>query len=556
MQLDAPHLERVKQLSRADSHIFQLKNLPYNALVWHEEPWPDCVQYIDSPEKAHTTSTFGLLEGWLANRDRKWQQFRLVLDIQELAALWHLPHKAFSAPTIRWLSTKQKPLPVQLEQNREGVCLGDNLYQGLTQPAYLHPEDRATHMIVLGKTGTGKSTFLHNLIHQDIAQGHGVAVIDPHGDLIHHLLQSSIPPEREDDVVVWDVANVDYPPPLNLLRVPPALDRNLAASEVLDIFERTYDEFADTEMADTLKNALETAMVDDTPTLRDIDRLFKDASYRWQLIGRLDNPATEEFWQDFDEKSLGEQNRMRTPVLRRVRAFYSNRLLYPILCHPQNLDFFSLMRQNKIILVSLLPPEEQQLTPADQRLLGAVMMIQLQMTIMAKAVSEAFYIYVDEARRFVTTSIADLFDDARKRKGSLILANQYLDQLKGDTLKAVMGNVGAMVAFQCEEGDAKELLPYMKPSFGSEDLVQMDMHQAAIFMRFKKAQLPAFSLKTRAAPAPRQLSNPAERIRQKSIARYTPMSRAEVMAWLKQRYPPKGETGSADDGPGFYDPVE
>ncbi len=561
IQVDAPTRERLEVLARFDSHLRQFEHPEQNLLVWYDDGWPKSIRRIDDPLQAQATDTLGLLDSWLTNGSTRWRQFRLLLGTQELASLWHLPHAGFSAGTIVWTQGRHVPLPVQLRRNRQHIHLGENYYAGQQTPVYIRSEDRTGHMIVLGKTGMGKSTLLHNMLAQDISRGSGVAVIDPHGDLVRDILQRSIPRHREEDVVVWDLAELEHPPPLNLLSIPEQFDRAEAASQVMRIFEKIEPDgdFGGREMADTMTMALQTVMADDTPTIRDVNRLFEDAGYRWTLIEKLDSVAAEEFWASFDKRSNPQQ--FVNAVVRRLRRFYDSRILYPITCHPNSLDLSSLIADQKIILISLRPRPDIHLPPRTLNFLGAIMVSQFQMAVMAGVATAPFYLYIDEAERFVATAIDDIFNEARKRHLSLTIANQYLGQLKGDVLKAVMGNVGAMALFQLGDDDARAVAPYMRPNFTADDLVHLDKHQAAVFMRLKGEQQPAFSLFTRPAPAgyaPDEYLETEARIRQQSIARYTPQTLQAVMSWLDTRYPRQRRDTTLDtaDQDDFYDVVE
>jgi DNA helicase HerA-like ATPase len=152
---------------------------------------------------------------------------------EELAALWHLPHEGFGVPEIAWAPGRQLPASSETARIAEGVVLGENRYAGRKREIRLPYADRATHVYVVGKTGVGKSTLLHHVIRQDIAAGKGVGVIDPHGRLVRDILRSSIPPEREDDVVIVDLAQANYPPPLNPFAVPEGVPREVALNQVL-----------------------------------------------------------------------------------------------------------------------------------------------------------------------------------------------------------------------------------------------------------------------------------------------------------------------------------
>ena len=206
--------------------------------------------------------------------------------------------------------------------------------------------------------------------------------------------------------------------------------------------------------------------------------------------------------------------------------------------------------------------DEERIPERERNLVGAVVVSQLQMAAMKRSTeSRPFYLYVDEVQNFVTTSLDKVFSEARKFGLSLTVANQYLQQLAGDTLDAMMGNVGAMIVFQCGLDDARRLAPYTLPGFAAEDLVNLDKYEAVVKMRVQGQTLSAFSLapflpRTVEALAPEERYQRLQaelRIRQLSQASYTPMSRDEVTAWLSERYPRrKKELGMADEGD-FYE---
>jgi len=544
IQLDALNYERLGVLMVVDNQTVNFGTEQFNSLHWIDDHPQQHFVDIATPQIDVATSALGLYTTFAIPKPSPEMQklrkaMRLVLEPKEIATLWHLPHQGFSAPTITW-SRPQVRLPNDAGGKREGICLGINEYAGRNELVYMPLKDRSGHISVIGKAGVGKSTFLHQLIHQDIMQNRGVAVIDPHGTLVRDILRVSIPPTRDKDVVVLDLANEAYPPPMNLLTVPVGIARGNAASLVMAVVKKFYEGF-EGRMADTLWAALITIMEDDTPTVRDVSRLFRDPTYRARLVAKLKNIMAEDFWADFEQQSDGQQEQMSYPVKQRMRAFYGSEVLYPVMCHPQSLNFASLIAQNKILLISL-KADESRVPESEQRLLGSALMSQLQLAIMGrKTVPSTFYLYVDEAQYFVTTPLNTILSESRKFGLSLVLANQYLKQLVGDTLDAVMGNIGAMVVFQCGLEDARAIAPYMAPGFDAEALINLDKYEAAVKMRFADRTQPAFSLSLRDPLLPEgSLTNALTRenyLRQLSIKNYTPKSRAEVLAWLEHRYP-------------------
>jgi hypothetical protein len=557
IQADAASEQRAWDLLAPASQMSQFGRHLYNRLVVQPEAIRTASGWIRSPERAQEATPTGLLHRWLTNSSTEWQRFRLLLDTQELAALWHLPHEGFRAGSIVWTRGKKVQMPGVMRGKEEGVLLGYNRYAGQTAPVYLPDEDRATHMSVIGQTGVGKSTLLHHLIAADIAAGRGVAVIDPKGRLVQDILRASIIRSRVDDVVLLDVADTDYPPPMNLLAVPEAMERGSAVELLLGVFEKLYPDFAGTRMADTFSMAVQTLWHAETPTLLDVERLFEDVTFRQRLVARSDNFVIRRFWAQFEGRTLGQQEELTQPILYRMRQFYGNRTLLPMMCHPEPLDLFRLIRENKIILVSL-KISEAKLPPREQYLLGAMLISQIQMAAMSGAIDKPpFYLYIDEAQHFTTTSLPQMLTTARSSGLALVMANQHLKQLSGETLDAVLGNVGAVVAFQCGEHDAR-IIARLRQGFEASDLMHLDKYKAGVFMRYQGETQPAFSLETRPAPQPpdRETGDKRERVlRQKSRALYNRRTSAEIMDWLTQRYAASaaGPSGNGRVEDTFYD---
>ncbi len=478
--------------------------------------------------------------------------FKIVLGLEELAALWHLPNETFTAPDITWLSGARPSN--EIIANTHGVAIGDSIALGQSQPIYIHPTDRETHLNIVGRTGVGKSTFMHNLIHQDIANGMGVGVVDPHGSLIRNILRVSIPENRIDDVILLDIANEDYPPPLNPIHS--SIDANDTASEIVNILDKSERLGVPDRVADTLTAALATLRHEPGSTVRDVVKMFENAEYRHDLLHRVlrqvVDVTTHEFWEKFENQSPGMQENLTYPVITRIRKFYRNPLLHLMMCHPDRLDFAELIRQKKIVLVSL-GIDSRRVPDIERELIGMVVMSQLQMSAMSSLNNTTpFYLYVDEVQNFVTTPLNKVFEEARKYQLHLTVANQYLGQLTGKTLESVMGTVGATVAFQIGERDAYILSPYYRPEFTTEDLVNQDLYHAAVKTRFKGRTMPAFNIATRRPPGNVEANEAIERerlIRQRSIELYTPKTQQEILEWLNNRYPPPTFPNAPNDAP-------
>ena len=523
-----------ERLSRSGSfHSNMLQFHAENAIGYSELTDQDI--FIQTPQQRRVGSAVNLLGAWMAGKDARYKRAKAVLSTWEIASLWHLPNEDFTAPEITWLSSAVPSK--ELLDNRHGVLIGDSEIVGEKHPIRIHPTDRETHMNIIGKTGVGKSTFLHNQIHHDIQNGKGVGVLDPHGKLVRDILRLSIPPERENDVVVIDLADESHPPPLN-----PLIGIG-NVGEVVSILE-TVEGGLPPVVADSLIAAFVTIQKEETPTVRDIVKLFSDTEYRYRFINQVEDIVTQEFWEQFENLSPARQEDRRSPVLHRMRRFYRNPILHPIFCHPQPLNFQQLIADKKIVLMSL-GIDETKVPDVENRLVGVTLVKQFQMAAMSSLEDrEEFFLYIDEVQKFVTAPLDIIFEQARKYGLRLTVANQYLGQL-GNILESVMGNIGTTVVFQIGLPDARKIAPYFEPEFERDELVKMDKFHAAIKTRYLGNTTPAFKIATR--PEPKGLydfdldsSAAIEReqmLRAHSITHNQFLTRDEIMAWLSERYP-------------------
>lgn len=540
VMIDSPSPERVQILAAVDSQIWQFVREPYNALIWDEEPWPDSIRRIDTPDQAQRYNPLSLIYQWASGAGERWRRTRLILSPEELAALWHLPHKGFAAQEIQWIDESNVAVPASAVHDLTGAVIGVNVHAGQQTPIVLSDADRAQHVYMVGKTGVGKSTTLHHIITQDIQAGEGVGVIDPHGSLVRSILRSSIPPEREDDVVLIDFAQTEYPAPLNPFAVPAGVPRDTAVSQVMGLLKKIYaEDWSRTRMENVLYSALVALMDEEHATPRDISRIMMDPEYRTNLLQRVKDPVALEYWWDeYDRMSEAMQAQVREPVLNRIRIFYRNRAVRNMVCHPHRLDFKAILDEGKIFLANLNSDE----TRSEQANLGAMLITDFQMAAMTRRADEnaaiqPFYLFVEEVQQFVTTALPVVFSEARKFGLSLTAANQYLGQLKGSTLEAILGNAGAAILFACGPEDARALSGYLKPSLTPDHLMSFDRFQAAVRMQVGGKSVPTFTIQTLPPlEEPPDADEREARIREKSIRNYTPWSRQEVEAWLEERY--------------------
>ncbi len=597
VQVDSPHKDRLLSLAQnLDSQMYGFSRSPYNSFCWHTGipdgfPWrylhrtpPDPETLIVELSEQDTMLTEGAIERiWeYAQSDEEKaarKATRLILGGEELALLWHIPDERFAASRIQWLSSRTVPPPTAVihQEFSDNVLLGYGTSGGKLFPIHLPLKDREKHVRIIGKTGVGKSSLMYDLIMQDIHHGYGVAVIDPHGSLVENILETKLIAEEYERVVVLDLSDRISPPPLNPLR------GGLGHVRVGQIVQSIESIYPDTKRyprtSHYLRTALLTLNADPSATLKDVVRLFTDPVYRETLIRQVDDTELRGTWEEFDRTSDKEQRNITDPIRTRMSPFYSNPDLTPIMCHPDTLDFRAMMQQRKIILISLKMDEER--VPETERdLIGALLLSRLQMSGMFEQGSVPYFVYIDEVQRFVTSSLDNMFAEARKFGLSLTVAHQYLEQLQDATQNAIIGNAGASIIFGCSPKDAQVFQPFTRPAFEPDDLVNLDQFTAVVKMQCDGVSQPAFTLLTPLpqVESPKYLVNiPVFRrrlelnpelmntqsfkslksrkshaisLRNLSRMEYTPKNRDEVNAWLRERY---GQTVKLDDQTQFYD---
>ncbi|MCB9436478.1 MAG: type IV secretion system DNA-binding domain-containing protein [Anaerolineales bacterium] len=546
VEVEAPTETRMKELLYvAESHFANYMNIPYQALQMIHRLDETTTRVSD--DNMSIASTIGLYQAQMLGEATKLQRLpRMVLETREIAALWHLPNQEFSGAKIRWGTLRVAPSPKVIE-NAKGSLLGTAFYRGRPIPVYLNRHDRRQHVNIVGKTGMGKSNLMHNMIHNDIAEGCGVAVIDPHGSLVEAIVERSIPDQRWQDVVIVDINNPHNPPPLNPMRTDHLVT---GTGRVVDVIESLF-EGSETyvRVAKYLRASAALLVNDPQATMRDLSRVFTDDAYRRQLLEVSTNPFAIQVWDDYEFMSVAQRRQMHEPIMSRLTPFYGNPVLYPMLCHPDTLPLREWMANKKIILVSLNIPETA-VPQTERNLIGSFLISMLQTTAMQHPMDDTFYVYIDEVQRFVTTSLPILFSEARKFGLSMTVANQFLGQLQGATLDAIMGNVGTSIVFRCSPDDAKMMGVRLRPQFQAEQLVMLERYTAAVTMQHEGEISPPFTLET-LPPLDRPddwLRYP--QLRATSAHQFMPRTRDEVLTWLQDRYPrqrPPSDTVS------FYD---
>lgn len=382
----------------------------------------------------------------------------MILNRDELVGFVHLPTAAVREPKLRRETRKTRRAP-QPATSRCGILVGHNEHAGKVMPVVLTPDDRVRHMHVIGASGTGKSTLLFNLIRQDIENGEGLAVLDPHGDLIEKIL-GVIPRTRFNDVVLIDPTDEEYSVGFNILSAHSDWEKNLLASDLVSVFERLSTSWGD-QMASVLGNAIRAFLESDTGgTLADLQRFLIEPPYRAEFLNTVRDPAIVFYWQKSFPQLTG--NRSIGPVLTRLDTFLGPKpIRYMVSQRDNRLDFSEIMNRGKIFLAKL---PKGMLGEANTYLLGSLFVSKFQQTAMSRqqlpeSARRYFFLYLDEFPSFITPSMAEILTGARKYRLGLILAHQELRQLERnrEVASAALSSPHTRVVFRVGDADARAL---------------------------------------------------------------------------------------------------
>lgn len=377
------------------------------------------------------------------------------------------------------------------------LILGETTFRRQHQRFGLLPTDRLRHVWVIGKTGSGKSTLLANLIAQDLARGVGLALLDPHGDLVDSVLPF-IPPRRHHEVLLFSPEDREYPVSFNVFRHGrrPYSDTALLSSQLVSIFKKYWADSWGPRLEHILRNAILAVAPDPRATLLFLYRFLTDSRLREDMTPKLTDPVVRQFWEkEFPAYSKNLQSEAMAPALNKLGAFLANSTIRNIVGQERSrIDLPVFMNRNGILLANLATGR---IGEDMSHLLGGLLLTAVQLGALERKTSNpAFMVYVDEFQHFVTESVATMLSEARKFGLGLTLAHQYLDQLPESIRGAVLGNVGTMVVFRVGATDALTLEPEFAPPFIASDLQNLPRYQTVVKLLARGEQLAPFSART------------------------------------------------------------
>lgn len=412
------------------------------------------------------------------------------LNLKEIATIFHLPTESNRKnPNLKVSRSASSSAPIGLPN--DGILIGSNEHAGKKQDIFLATEDRMRHLYTIGQTGTGKTTLMKSLIIQDIKNGDGVCMIDPHGSDIQDVL-ANIPPERFDDVIYFDPANIDRPMALNMLEFDQTKpeQKTFVVNELFGIFQKLYGKVPESMgpiFEQYFRNA--TMLVIEDPetgcTLLDVSRVMADKAFRKLKISKCKNPVIVQFWKEIAEKAGGESSLQNIVpyITSKFDVFLANEIMRPVIAQEKSsFNFRDIMDNKKILLVNL---SKGRLGDINSSLIGLIIVGKILMAALSRVDGNLkqlapFYLYIDEFQNVTTDSIATILSEARKYRLSLTIAHQFIAQLEDNIKNAVFGNVGNMAVFRVGADDSEYLKSQFAPTFTASDIMNIDNFNAYV----------------------------------------------------------------------------
>lgn len=407
-----------------------------------------------------------------------------VLSTEELASLYHFPNKTVETPHIVWL--KAKTAPVNSEVPTEGgTFMGNAMYRGVKRPVHLLLKDRMRHAYIIGRTGTGKSELLVEMIKQDIRAGYGVCVIDPHGDLIEDTLRF-IPPQRAEDVILFEPSDTERPIGLNLLESQTEEQKHFITGAIINLMYKLYDPqrtgIIGPRFEHAVRNAMLTIMCEPGSTFVEIVRVMTDQKFVQELLPKVQDPIIRRYWTDqIAQTSDFHKSEVLDYIVSKFGRFVTNKMMRNIIGQSKSaFDFRKVMDDGKILLINL---SKGKIGEENSTFLGLLIVPKILAAAMSRVDTpiekrREFFLYVDEFQNFATPDFATILSEARKYKLALTVANQFIGQMDEEVKNAVFGNVGTMMALRTGVTDASFLQREYQPVFNENDIVNQERFHA------------------------------------------------------------------------------
>lgn len=442
---------------------------------------------------------------------RQFNERGFILNISELASVYHLPHTSVETPNIVWASSKTAEPPAKLPLITGDPAHDENIsafgltnFRGINHQFGMYRRDRSRHVYIIGQTGAGKSGMLELFALSDVFYNQGYCIIDPHGDFAINNLRF-VPEYRIKDVIYFNPADTAYPVAFNPLELDDPARKPNVCSEVIGVLKRMFGDSWGPRLEHILRYTLLALLDRPEATLLDISRMLTDKDFRKETLDYCKDVTVLQFWKhEFGQWNEKQVNESIAPVLNKVGAFTANPIIRNIIGQPKSsFNVRKIMDEGKILVVNL----SKGLVGEDNAgILGSFLVTKVQLAAMSRsdipdvADRRPFYLYVDEFQNFATDSFSVILSEARKYGLNLTVANQYISQMTDSVRDAVFGNVGTTISFRVSADDAPILAKQFEPVFDQSDLIQMNNRNFVISMIINGEKAPAFSATTLSLP--------------------------------------------------------
>lgn len=470
------------------------------------------------------------------------------LTHQQAGNFFHIPTVANFIKGLEYGVYRKLPYPTNLPTNKNTeesdlTVLGNTDYRWEKITFGIKKEDKFRHMYIVGKTGTGKSVFLSNMIISDMKTGNGLCLLDPHGELVDAVLEH-IPTNRINDVILFDVADSDFPIGFNLLQAETEDGKNLIASGVVTTFKRLFGTSRGPRLEYILRNVVLSLVEYPNATLMHILRILTDKNFREEVVSNIKDTVVMKFWMnEFNKRNDKQREEAVGPITNKVGQFLSSKLVRNIFGQPRTkLNMRKAMDEGKIILVNL---SKGRIGEDNANMIGSLLVTKIQIDAMSRADIPAhmrrdFYLYIDEFQNFASESFVTVLSEARKYKLSLIVANQYTSQLLPEIKDAIFGNVGTTISFTVGKDDADIIAAQFKEMVSVNDLISLPKYTTYTRLMIDGISSDPFSTKTLAPNLVGEGSlELIDKIRKQSRQRYA-MQRNQLEklmdAWSKKTF--------------------
>ena len=401
-----------------------------------------------------------------------------VLTSEELATVFHFPNKMVETPHIHFLRAKRAPAPSQIPN--KGLYIGKNKFRGMTRDIHIEEKDRQRHIYIIGKTGVGKSELLIEMIMQDIKDGKGVCFIDPH-DTVEKILEM-IPPERVEDVIYFNPADLERPLGLNIMEAQTEEQKHFVVSSIINLMYKLYDPhktgIIGPRFEHAIRNAMLTVMYEKGSSFVEVVRVLSDPQYVQELLPKIDDPVVKRYWTDqIAQTSDFHKSEVLDYIVSKFGRFVTDKMMRNIIGQSESsFNFRQAMDEGKILLINLA---KGRIGEENSNFLGLILVPKILIAAMSRQdVPEEkrrdFHLYVDEFQNFATPDFAQILSEARKYHLNLTVANQFVGQIEDEVKHAIFGNVGTLMSFRVGVTDANFLQHEFSPVFEEGDLVNVE----------------------------------------------------------------------------------